>query len=66
VFYAYVASGLVTFLAGTPLVIRYGVRGAVYGMLLSAAAYTLMLLASWLPFRFRTAGQSRTKEVISC
>ncbi len=66
VFYAYVASGLVTFLAGAPLVMSYGLRGAVYGMLLSAAAYTLMLLAFWLPFQFWTARESRTKEVISC
>jgi O-antigen/teichoic acid export membrane protein len=40
VFWAYVASGAVTFLAGAPLVARFGVRGAVYGMLLSGGSYT--------------------------
>jgi O-antigen/teichoic acid export membrane protein len=40
VFWAYVSSGAVTFLAGAPLVARFGVRGAVYGMLLSGGSYT--------------------------
>jgi len=43
VFYAYVASGAMTFAAGLPLVRYLGVRGAVIGMLLSAAAYTSLL-----------------------
>lgn len=43
VFYAYLCSGAVTFIGGVPLLIRYGLNGAVYGMLLSAAAYTLAL-----------------------
>ena len=50
VFYAYVASGVLTFLAGIPLVIRLGLRGAVYGMLLSAGAYTLTLVFLWFGF----------------
>jgi O-antigen/teichoic acid export membrane protein len=60
VFWAYVASGCVTFLAGIPLVIHMGLRGAVYGMLLSAAAYTLTLLALWLPFR----GHAEQRETL--
>jgi len=40
VFYAYVASAAVTFLIGLPLILRFAVRGAVFGMLSSAAAYT--------------------------
>src|SRR5258708_35800102 len=43
VFWAYVASGAVTFVAGVPLVVRFGVRGAAYGMLLSGISYTLAL-----------------------
>jgi O-antigen/teichoic acid export membrane protein len=43
VFYAYLCSGVVTFFAGIPLVVHYGLRGAVYGMLLSAAGYMLAL-----------------------
>ena len=39
VFYAYLASGATTFLLGVPLVVRWGLRGAVFGMLLSAASY---------------------------
>jgi O-antigen/teichoic acid export membrane protein len=43
VFWAYVCSGSVTFLLGTPLVWYWGLRGAIYGMLLSGAAYTATL-----------------------
>lgn len=58
VFWAYVASGGVTFVAGIPFVIHFGLRGAIYGMLLSATAYTATLLAFWLPFRARIFGDS--------
>jgi O-antigen/teichoic acid export membrane protein len=40
VFYAYVCSGAATLLGGIPLVIHFGLRGAVFGLLLSAASYT--------------------------
>jgi O-antigen/teichoic acid export membrane protein len=40
VFYAYVSSALATFVLGVPLVSYFGLRGAVYGMLVSATAYT--------------------------
>ena len=43
VFYAYVASGAATFLIGLPLILRFAVRGAVYGMLSSAAVYAVAL-----------------------
>lgn len=43
VFYAYVASGIVTFLIGLPLILRFAVRGAVFGMLSSAAVYSVAL-----------------------
>jgi len=48
VFWAYVASGSVTFLAGVPLVARFGLRGAVYGMLFSGASYTAALGAGFV------------------
>ncbi len=48
VFWAYVASGAVTFLAGAPLVARFGVRGAVYGMLLSGGSYTAALAIGFI------------------
>jgi O-antigen/teichoic acid export membrane protein len=43
VFYAYLCSGAVTFLVGIPLVVHFGLRGAVYGMLLSAVGYAIAL-----------------------
>jgi O-antigen/teichoic acid export membrane protein len=43
VFWAYVCSGSVTFLFGIPLIRHSGLRGAVYGMLLSGVAYTATL-----------------------
>jgi O-antigen/teichoic acid export membrane protein len=43
VFWAYLASGATTLGLGLPLLIRFGLRGAVYGIISSAAAYTLTL-----------------------
>jgi len=40
VFFAYVCSGGATFLGGIPLVMYFGLWGAVYGMLFSGATYT--------------------------
>jgi len=48
VFWAYAASGAVTFVAGAPLVARFGVRGAVYGMLLSGASYTAAMTVGFI------------------
>jgi O-antigen/teichoic acid export membrane protein len=47
VFYAYLCSGAATLLGGIPLVIHFGLSGAVYGMFLSAAAYTAALTAGY-------------------
>ncbi|GAC1664002.1 MAG: hypothetical protein NVS9B4_19180 [Candidatus Acidiferrum sp.] len=43
VFYAYLCSGTATFLGGIPLVTHFGLRGAVYGLLLSAGTYSAAL-----------------------
>jgi O-antigen/teichoic acid export membrane protein len=48
VFWAYVSSGAVTFVAGVPLVARFGLRGAAYGMLLSGAGYTAALAVGFV------------------
>jgi len=48
VFYAYAASGAATFLIGIPLVTYLGLRGAVYGMLVSGGAYTVALGMAFL------------------
>jgi O-antigen/teichoic acid export membrane protein len=52
VFWAYLAGGAATFLVGVPLVARFGLRGAVYGMLCSGASYTAALAAGFF-FTFR-------------
>jgi O-antigen/teichoic acid export membrane protein len=61
VFWAYVCSGAVTFAAGVPLVARFGVRGAVDGMLASGAAYTAAL-AVGLGFTFRSLSSQESVE----
>jgi O-antigen/teichoic acid export membrane protein len=48
VFYAYSSSGAVTLLLGIPLVSRWGLRGAVYGLLVSGATYTLALAIGFI------------------
>ena len=65
VFYAYVASGAATFLIGLPLILRFAVRGAIFGMLSSAAVYTTALGIAFF-FSIRTqapAGQMRFPAV---
>ncbi len=56
VFYAYVCSGATTLLGGIPLVIHFGLMGAAYGLLLSAAVYTAALSAG---FRSSFYGEAR-------
>lgn len=58
VFYAYAFSGAATFVLGIPLVMRLGLRGAVYGMLVSAATYTMALAGG---LSFLVYGGSRTR-----
>jgi O-antigen/teichoic acid export membrane protein len=48
VFWAYLSSGCATFLGGIPLVMHFGLWGAVYGMLLSGVTYTVALAAGFL------------------
>jgi|GEM_PF-67464 len=55
VFYAYLASGAATLLAGVPLVSHLGLKGAVYGMLVSGATYSAVLA---LAFFFQVARKS--------
>src|ERR1700685_4401227 len=55
VFYAYFASGAATLLLGIPLVRHSGLKGAVYGMLLSGAIYSVVL---GLGFLFEVAKKS--------
>jgi O-antigen/teichoic acid export membrane protein len=50
VLYAYLASGATTFVAGIPLVIHFGARGAVYGMVVSAAVYTATMVIGFISF----------------
>jgi len=48
VFYAFVSSGAATFGLGLPLVTHWGLRGAVYGMLLSGAIFTVAIAIGFL------------------
>jgi O-antigen/teichoic acid export membrane protein len=58
VFFAYVCSAAVTFLSGVPLVIHFGLWGAVYGMLLSGVTYTgALALAFGRRFHWRIVPQ---------
>ena len=47
VFWAYIGSGAATIFLGIPLVTHFGLWGAVYGMLLSSAAYTIVLAVTF-------------------
>lgn len=47
-FWAYMSSAVATFLLGIPLVVHYGLWGAVYGMLLSSGTYTAVLAISFV------------------
>jgi O-antigen/teichoic acid export membrane protein len=61
VFWAYGISGAATFLVGIPLVIHFGLWGAVYGMLVSAGTYSLALaICFWFTFYNVVAEMSRT------
>ena len=51
VFYSYICSGVATLLFGIPLVTYFGLRGAVYGMLVTAAVYTTALGAAFAQVR---------------
>jgi len=48
VFFAYLCSAAATFLGGIPLVLYFGMWGAVYGMLLSGTLYTGALALAFL------------------
>jgi len=60
VFYAYLASGATTLLAGIPLVARMGLRGAVYGMLVSATSYASVLALGCYRISRRQAAPGET------
>jgi len=53
VFLAYVCSGVATIAGGIPLVIHFGLAGAVYGMLLSAATYSAALVSGFYQAIYR-------------
>jgi len=65
VFYAYVASGFATFLIGLPLIVHSGIRGAIYGMLVSAGAYTLAMgMAFFRSVRLETQAMASHRDVV--
>lgn len=58
VFYAYLCSGAATLVGGIPLVIHFGLMGAVYGLLLSASVYTVALASGFFMVVYRKAAHS--------
>jgi len=59
VFWAYLSSAVVTLLGGVPLVVHFGLLGAVLGMLLSTAVYTITLA-----FGFSHNLRNQTREAL--
>jgi O-antigen/teichoic acid export membrane protein len=57
VFYAYLCSGTATLAAGIPLVLHFGLMGAVYGLLLSAGVYTVAMALGFFLVIYRKATQ---------
>lgn len=57
VFYAYLCSGTTTLVGGIPLVVHFGLLGAVYGLLLSAVVYTAALSFGFFLVAYRKATQ---------
>ena len=57
VFWGYVCGGAATFLLGIPLVLHFGLRGAVYGMLASGTTYTAALGIAFLFVDHKSARQ---------
>jgi O-antigen/teichoic acid export membrane protein len=59
VFYAYLSSGAATLLGGIPLVIHFGLMGAAYGLLLSAAVFSgtlaLCFFRALMPRKYQAA-----------
>lgn len=68
VFAAYITSGAATFVLGLPLILHFGIRGAVYGMLASGSIYTTTLCAAffWLVVAERrlSPGLSTVRESV--
>jgi O-antigen/teichoic acid export membrane protein len=61
VFYAYAISGASTFAVGIPLILHWGLRGAVLGMLVSGTAYTVTLGVAFSWFIYFCAKKSEVQ-----
>lgn len=55
VFYGFFAGGIATFVMGIPLVNYFGLSGAVYGMLLSGAVFSVAVGVSFLSVAYKQA-----------
>ena len=62
VFFGFLSSGIATFLVGIPLVMHLGLRGASYGMLLSAGIYTA---AMGIGFLFNVYNKARLQTALA-
>lgn len=59
--YAYLCSGTATLTIGIRLVVRFGLRGAVFGLLVSAASYTAALVTGFLVSFYLRPAQPSTR-----
>lgn len=62
VFYGFLSSGAATFALGIPLVMHFGLRGAVYGMLLSGATFSVAIGVGFM-YAIRTRRQEQAVNV---
>jgi O-antigen/teichoic acid export membrane protein len=65
VFYGFLSSAAATVFLGTPLVIHFGLRGAVYGMLLSGATFTVAISIGFLFTVYREARKRTTPMALA-
>lgn len=65
VFYGFLCSATATLLLGIPLVIRWGLRGATYGMLLSGATYAAAMTVGFLLNVYSKARRERDPNPIN-
>ncbi len=65
IFYGYLSSGAATFALGIPLVMRLGLRGAVYGLLFSGASFSVAICVGFLFTVYREARKRTTPMALA-
>jgi O-antigen/teichoic acid export membrane protein len=65
VFYGFLSSGVATFVLGIPLVIHFGLRGAVYGLLLSGITFSVAIGIGFLFTVYKGAQKQTTPMALA-